>query len=94
MQKSIQLALAAGLDLDIRTTVHRKLLSEEDLATMHRELTSIGVRHWVLQQYNPVEVIDDELSKLPTYTDRELVKIARQLGPEVKVRGLHGRIVE
>ena len=61
---------------------------------MYRELKSFGVKRWVLQQYNPVEVIDDELSKQPTYSDRELVQIARHLGPEVKVRGLHGRIVE
>ena len=94
VQRSIRLALDAGLDLDIRTTVHKRLLSAEDLAAMHRELVAVGVSGWVLQQYNPVEVIDDELSKLPTYTDRELVKIARTLGPEVKVRGLHGRIVE
>lgn len=94
VQKSIRLALEAGIDLDIRTTVHKRLLSEEDLATMHRELTSLGVRQWMLQQYNPVEVIDDDLSKQPTYSDRELVQIARRLGPDVKVRGLHGRIVE
>ena len=56
VRKSIRLALGAELDLDIRTTVHKRLLSEEDLATMHRELTSLGVRRWVLQQYNPVEV--------------------------------------
>ena len=93
VHRSIVLALAADVDLDIRTTVHRELLSESDLAAMHTELTALGVTRWMLQQYNPVEVISDTLSAQPTYSDRELVNIARRLGPEVHVRGLNGHIL-
>ena len=93
VRRSMELALASGLELDVRTTVHRHLLSEEDLARMHAELKEFGVKRWVLQQYNPVEVIDDELSALPTYTDQELLRLAASLGPEVHVRGLTGRIL-
>ncbi len=93
VRHSIVLAKTAELELDVRTTVHRALLSEEDLATMRRELAGIGVDHWMLQQFNPVEVIDDDLPEKETYSDRELVLIAGALGPGVRVRGLHGRII-
>lgn len=91
--ESIRYALAAGIQLDIRTTVHRRLLSPEDLATMYRELKALGVSGWTLQQFNPVEVIDDALPAAETYSDRELVVLANSLGPEVRVRGIHGRIL-
>ena len=91
---SIRLAQESGAELDIRTTVHRALLDEKALETMFDEIRAAGVTMWTLQQYNPVEVIDDELSKKMTYTDAELVRIARRLGPAVRVRGLTGRIVD
>ena len=91
---SIRLAQESGAELDIRTTVHRALLDEKALETMFDEIRAAGVTMWTLQQYNPVEVIDDELSKKETYTDAELVRIARRFGPAVRVRGLTGRIVD
>ncbi len=91
--ESIRMVLEAGIELDVRTTVHRALLSEEDLKSMHGELCDLGVSHWMLQQFNPVEVIDDDLPAMETYTDRELVAIAKRLGPDVQVRGLHGRVI-
>ncbi len=92
--KTIRLALEAEIELDVRTTVHKALLGEDDLAVMRDELNAIGVSSWTLQQFNPVEVIDDDLPKLPTYSDRELVAIAKRLGPKVRVRGLHGHILQ
>ncbi|MPN62764.1 hypothetical protein SDC9_210517 [bioreactor metagenome] len=91
---SIRLAMASGAELDVRTTVHRSLLDEGALEIMFDELREAGVKQWTLQQYNPVEVIDEELSKEETFSDAELVRIARRFGPGVRVRGLSGRIVE
>ena len=92
---------AMGIDYKAPAARYAQLTGTGDETVAERVRKSIRlalgaelVRRWVLQQYNPVEVIDDELSKQPTYSDRELVQIARHLGPEVKVRGLHGRIVE
>ncbi len=93
VRRSLELALSSGAELDVRTTVHRRLLSEEDLSRMYEELRALGVTRWVLQQYNPVEVIDDELSTLPTYSDQELIRMAGSLGSGVHVRGLTGRIL-
>ena len=91
--ETIRLALEAGVELDIRTTVLKALLSEDDLAAMRDELSAIGVSRWTLQQFNPVEVIDDDLPQAETYSDRELVAAARRLGSDVRVRGLHGHII-
>ena len=91
--RTIRMAVESGRFLDVRTTVHRDLLSPEMLAQMHGELRRLGVKHWMLQQFNPVEVIDDDLPAKPTYSDAELVRIARSLGGDVQVRGLTGRII-
>jgi len=94
--RTLRFALEHGIELDIRTTVHRTLLSEDDLAQMHGELREIGADRWTLQQFHVVDMIDDELAKQPTYGDQELLRIAARLegagpgGPEVKVRGLTG----
>ncbi len=92
-ERTIRMAVESGRFLDVRTTVHRDLLSPEMLAQMHGELRRLGVKHWMLQQFNPVEVIDDDLPAKPTYSDAELVRIARSLGGDVQVRGLTGRII-
>lgn len=93
VHRSITMALASGAELDVRTTVHRRLLSAADLAKMGEELRELSVKEWTLQQYHPVEVIDDTLSNEPTYSDRELSVLARGLrgAMRVRVRGIYGR---
>ena len=94
--KSIRLAFASGIEPDIRTTVHRELLSPADLAQMWNELQELGVNRWYLQQFNPVEVLADGLEKCETYADSELAKLAHGLDANgrVRVRGLHGREIQ
>lgn len=87
----IRFAQLEKIDIDIRTTVHKSLLSFRDLELMHAELERLGSPEWTLQQFNPVEVIDDDLPGIATYEDAELISMARKLGPEVRVRGLTGR---
>ncbi|QSH40265.1 anaerobic ribonucleoside-triphosphate reductase activating protein [Lentisphaerota bacterium ZTH] len=90
----IDFALKNNILIDVRTTVHRALLSIDDLRRMRFELNSIGLETWTLQQFNPVETIDDNLLQLPTYSDRELVRIAEELGNDTRVRGLKGMIIK
>lgn len=89
--ESLRLALAAGVPCDVRTTVHRALLTPEDLRKMAAELTALGVTSWYLQQFNQVETLDEQLQFLPTYTDRELFDLSKELGPIAHVRGLRGK---
>jgi len=87
--ETIRLALAAGILLDVRTTVHRDILSPNDLRQMRRELDALGVGRWTLQQFHPVETLDPALAGRPTYGDAELSALAADIGGETRVRGLH-----
>ncbi len=86
-----------NIEVDVRTTVHKSLHPFETLAKMKEELLSMGVTQWTLQQFNPVETIDSNLSSEPTYADYELVACAKDLSQEgvinVRARGLAGRIL-
>jgi pyruvate formate lyase activating enzyme len=88
----IKFAVDNDILLDVRTTVHKSLLSESDLVKMRQELSSVGLATWTLQQFNPVDIIDDYLVTEETYTDRELVNLAKSLG-NTNVRGLNGVII-
>jgi pyruvate formate lyase activating enzyme len=88
----IKFALNKKILLDVRTTVHKALLSETDLSKMRQELDSVGLKTWTLQQFNPGDIIDDSLLGKDTYNDLELISIARNLG-NTNIRGLNGIIL-
>ena len=87
VQTTISYAVDFKISYDIRTTVHKALLSPKDLNVMRKELNELGVEEWTLQQFNPVDVLDDKLQNLTTYSDIELVNIAKTL-PTTRVRGI------
>jgi len=89
IRESIEFAVKEGIQLDVRTTVHKSLLSFDDLKAMREELRSMGVSSWTLQQFNPVEVISEKLKDEPSYGDLELLAFSKALG-DTKVRGLKG----
>ena len=88
----IKFALDKDIFIDVRTTVHKTLLSKTELREMRRELSAVGLKTWTLQQFHPNEIIDDSLLEQETYGDLELIAIARSLG-NVQVRGLAGIII-
>jgi hypothetical protein len=59
---------------------------------MRHELHALGQKEWMLQQFNPAEIIDDDLLKHKTYTDTELLAIAGSFG-DTRVRGLKGIVI-
>lgn len=77
--KTILCALGSGIKYNIRTTVHKSLLSEADILAMRTELDSLGVNEWTLQQFNVNNIIDEDLNKTQTYSDNELTEIALNL---------------
>ena len=88
VSKLISYAMNNNIPCDIRTTVHKRYLSENDLKTMRCELNEMNVNKWCLQQFNKVEVIDESLLKESTYTDNELQTIADELGNGTFIRGV------
>lgn len=93
VQKTISYAINSNIAIDTRTTVHKKLHTPEVLMQMREELNSLGVSAWTLQQFHPAEILDDTLTSEPTYSDTELIGIARDLGNHTRVRGLRGSFI-
>lgn len=54
VRESLEAVLAAGVDMEARTTWHPALLSGEDIATIAHELAGRGVRSWAVQAYRSV----------------------------------------
>lgn len=93
VQKTISYAIDNNIAIDTRTTVHKKLHSPEILTQMREELNGLGVSAWTLQQFHAAEILDDDLAGNPTYSDAELIGIARNLGNHTRVRGLKGSFI-
>ena len=51
VQESLDALLSAGVKLEVRTTWHPDLLSEEDMAAIAHDLAARGVRTWAVQAY-------------------------------------------
>jgi pyruvate formate lyase activating enzyme len=93
VQKTISYAISNNVTIDTRTTVHKKLHTPEVLMQMREELNSLGVSAWTLQQFHATDIIDDTLTSESTYSDAELIGIARSLGNHTRVRGLKGSFI-
>ncbi len=83
----IKFAVVKGVPMDVRTTVHKSILSLEDLITMRRELDRLGVGKWHLQQFHNADVLDPSLLEEETYSDTELLGIVARLGGGTMLRG-------
>ena len=84
----IQYVIENEIPCDIRTTVHQKFHSLETLKHMRAELDKLGVEQWHLQQFHSTEIIDESLLEDITYSDHELIEIAKQLGTNTQLRGI------
>ena len=93
VKKTISFAINNNIIIDTRTTVHKRLHSPEILMQMREELNSLGVSAWTLQQFHSTDMIDDTLTTEPTYSDADLIGIARNLGNHTRVRGLKGSFI-
>ena len=58
--RSLEMAMASGVDLQLRTTVDPALLSPADLADLHTDLQHRGAPPPVIQPARPVESISAE----------------------------------
>jgi pyruvate formate lyase activating enzyme len=88
VQKLIRYAVDNNIPYDIRTTVHKKLLSEAHLIKMRSELDSLGVKNWTLQQFHKTEIIDESLLEEDTYSNIALTNITKKLGDNTYLRGI------
>lgn len=82
--------VAAGVPLEVRTTVHPALVTQAMLLRLADELAAEGVRRWVLQPFRPDGCADAGLvaaAPRGATIDPRLVARLRERVPEVEVRG-------
>lgn len=70
--ESLGLVAHAGMDYEIRLTLHPLLHSHEDIAVMAAELAECGVRSVALQTFKPWNVLDPRLCEASPYGASEL----------------------
>ena len=79
----------SGKPYEVRTTVHKSLLSEMDLIAIRKDFLdchNIPYDKWYLQQFHKGELLDNTINDETTYTDEELAQTVMLLG--CKVRGI------
>jgi len=52
-RESLLHLLDSGVAHEVRTTVHPDLMNQESVVALARELATLGVRRYVLQQFRP-----------------------------------------
>jgi anaerobic ribonucleoside-triphosphate reductase activating protein len=84
----LDLLLASGVALEVRTTVHPLLHSPEDLDAMASVLVQRGVKHWVLQQFRATGCANQPLSAHPvtSLSLEEAVAALKRPGLQVLIR--------
>lgn len=93
VSRSLKIASENKKLLEVKTTVHKKLLSEEDLKAMRNELDHLKIKDWIIQQFHHAEIIDNRLCDEETYSDFELASIAKKMH-HTKARGIKGLFFE
>ncbi len=88
LKESVELIINSGVDHEFRTTVIEEKHSREDIEAIARALK--GAKRYVLQKFQPMEVMEEEYKGYTSYSDEEmeeLVEVARRYIGEVKWRG-------
>jgi pyruvate formate lyase activating enzyme len=88
VRQSIRLLQSTAIPVELRTTCHSRLLSEEDLLQLAGELAELGAKKWVLQAFRPQgcgdKALAEEHSAVPT--PMLLARLAERV-EEVEYRG-------
>ncbi|MBI4744872.1 MAG: anaerobic ribonucleoside-triphosphate reductase activating protein [Actinobacteria bacterium] len=88
VKKSIDLIMNSKIDYEFRTTLVPSFVLEEDILEIANYIKN--TRLYVLQQFNPENVLDPALAKVKPYSREKALKMAekcREIIP-VKVRGV------
>jgi len=88
IKESIAILLTGGVDYEFRTTVVPGLLTRGDVINIARDLN--GAKRYILQQFNPKDILDKELVKLKPYPAEELKKCAELVREFVKSSSVRG----
>ena len=88
--KSLDLVIKSGCDFEVRTTADPTILTLDDILSIARELSSLGVQHYAVQRYRPV--VKDAPTNPPSaeitkfFTDSNFVEKLKSLIPHLEMR--------
>jgi len=77
IQQSISLVINSGLNYEFRTTLVKSLLTPEDIWEISKTIK--GAKLYILQKFIPSKLLDPKFIEEETYSDEELLEIAKQL---------------
>ena len=81
--ESLKLALASGVDLEVRTTMHESI-TKEDAVKLSEELAQMGVKKFVLQKCRDK---DENIVEHPLFSDKILLETLSNYFDSFYVRG-------
>jgi len=91
VRESFRLVAASDLDIEFHTTLCPAAVTLEDLPGMAEDIQRLAPRAtWILQRYNPDEVLDPQAAGPHTYEGNEVravVEQLRQTHPAIDIRG-------
>ena len=82
----LDLLLASGIGLEVRTTVHVELTSPRALSALARALADRGVRRWTLQRFRAQGCSDASLAHHDTELTADLIASLAAHVPEIATR--------
>ena len=88
VMESLHALISSGINFECRTTCDPRLLSVEDIRTIGKELSALGVKEYYLQKYRPVAedttTTDSECESF--FSDTDLLSELRQTFPVFDIR--------
>lgn len=89
IKESIRILMSSGVDYEFRTTIVPSLLEIKDILAIAKYIS--GAEKYVLQQFDPKDTLDENMSTLKPWLPEELQRISKLLKEFVKdsfVRGV------
>ncbi len=83
---ALELLLDAGIDHEVRTTVHSLLMDDSDLLMLAEKLQSMGVKKYAMQVFRKRGCQDEELNSVLVQQNLNLIDKLRSMFPSFTLR--------
>ena len=79
VSETLRLAVATRIELEVRTTVHKRFHGEMDILRIRQELDTLGVGEWIVQRFVARGAIDKTLDEKSSWSREELSALVGQM---------------
>ena len=88
--ETLKMILAANKDFEVRTTADPTVLTKEDIIEIAETVAKLGVKHYAVQRYRPINKEDPNNPPAQAitqfFTDKEFEAKLRSIVPELELR--------